>query len=156
MPEIATRTRQVDEPTTGVGLRPHVMPVPATVERRSVSLLPYLDVVLVLIVAIPALALGAPALGYAVGGAAWILLRLASVALDRRLEDVHDLRRRLGLAVAYKMLRVWLLACAIIVVGVAGARADGLTAALVIFGAFSIAFAGSAIAHMTRKREMTS
>jgi hypothetical protein len=155
MPETATRTPQLDESTARVGLRAHVMPVPATVQRSSVSLLTYVDVVLVLIVAIPALALGAPVLGYAVGGAAWILLRVASVACDRRLEDVHDLRRRLGLAVAFKMLRVWLLACAIIVVGVAGARADGLTAALVVFGAFSTAFAGAAIAHVTRKRATT-
>jgi hypothetical protein len=128
------------------------MPVPATVEPRSVSLLAYLDVVLVLIVALPVLAAGAPALGYTLGGATWILARVVSVVAERRLEDIADLRRRLGLAVAYKMLRVWVLAGAIIAAGVAGTRADGLAAALVIFGAFSVYFAGSAIAHVTRKR----
>ena len=114
--------------------------------------LTYLDIVLVLVVAAPALALGAPALGYAVGGAAWILQRLASVQLERRLELVGDLRRRLGLGVAASMTRVWLLAIAIIVVGVAGSRPDGLTAALLIFGAFSVNFARSAIAHMMERR----
>jgi len=116
-----------------------------------VSLL-YLDVVLVLIVAFPALALGAPELGYTVGGAAWIVLRFASVAAERRFSAVGDLRRRLGLGVASAMLRVWLLASAIMIVGLAGSRADGLTAALVIFGAFSTYFAGSAFAHMAESR----
>jgi hypothetical protein len=118
--------------------------------------LTYLDIVLVLVVGIPALALGAPTLGYTVGAAAWILQRIASVGLDRRLENVTELRRRLGLGVASSMLRVWLLAVTIMVVGVAGSRADGLTAALVIFGAFSLQFARSAIAHVTRDRRAGS
>jgi hypothetical protein len=112
----------------------------------------YFDVLLVLVVAVPALAAGAPALGYAVGGAAWILGRLASAAAERRIAGITDLRRRLGFGVAFSMLRVWMLACAIIVVGLAGTRADGLTAALVIFGAFSVYFLRSAFAqYMQRK-----
>jgi hypothetical protein len=47
---------------------------------------------------------------------------------------------------------VWLLATAIIVVGVAGSRPDGLTAALVIFGAFSIYFVRSAVSHISQGR----
>jgi hypothetical protein len=116
----------------------------------------YLDIVLVLIVAVPALALGAPTLGYAVGGAAWILQRVASVRLERRLAEVSDLRRRLGLGVASSMLRVWLLAVTIILVGVMGTRADGLTAALVIFGAFSLYFVRSAFAHMAQSRRASA
>ena len=126
----------------------------ATFERGPSALL-YLDVALVLILAAPVLAAGAPVLGYTIGGAAWILARLASIVVDRRLAAVTDLRRMLGLGVAYKMLRVWMLAIAIIVAGVAGARADGLTAALVIFGGFSVHFASSAIAHVTQKRSTT-
>jgi hypothetical protein len=123
----------------------------ATVERRSVPL-QYLDIVVVLIVAVPALALGAPALGYGVGAAAWILQRLAGIEVERRVADVKDLRRRLGLGVTSSMLRVWLLAVTIMVVGVAGTRPDGLTAALVIFGAFSTYFARSALAHMAESK----
>jgi hypothetical protein len=115
----------------------------------------YLDVVLVVIAAVPALALGAPALGYAVGGGAWIVARLASAVAERRLAGVTDLRRRLGLGVVSSMTRVWVLAIAIVVAGVAGARSDGLTAALVIFGAFSVYFAGSALAHVTQRRSTT-
>ena len=127
----------------------------ATVERRP-AVLPYVDIVLVLIVAVPALAAGAPALGYAVGAAAWILARLTSIVVERRIANVGDVRHMLALGVAYKMARVWVLAIAIIVAGVAGARADGLTAALVIFGGFSVHFASSAIAHIAQKRDRTS
>jgi hypothetical protein len=116
----------------------------------------YVDIVLVLVVALPALALGAPALGYTVGGAAWIIQRLVSVGLDRRIAGVKDLRRRLGLGVTSSMVRVWMLAVTIMVVGVAGSRADGLTAALVIFGAFSTYFARSALAHMAESRRAAS
>jgi hypothetical protein len=50
------------------------------------------------------------------------------------------------------MLRVWTLACAIIVVGLAGTRADGLTAALVIFGAFTAYFVRAAFGHWAQRR----
>jgi hypothetical protein len=119
-------------------------------ERGSVALL-YLDIVLVVIVAVPALALGAPRLGYIVGAVAWIVMRLAQVELDKHLRTVHDLRRRLGLGVAYSMARVWVLAGAIILAGVAATRHDGLTAALVIFGAFSVNFLRNAFEHMTKR-----
>lgn len=116
------------------------------------ALLPYLDVVLVLIAAAVALAAGAPELGIAVGAAAWIVVRLISAVVDRRLESVENVRHRLGLAVAYKMGRVWMLACAIIAVGATSERAEALATALVIFGAFSVYFACSAVVHAQRKR----
>jgi hypothetical protein len=105
----------------------------------------YLDVVLVAIVAIPAIALGAPTFGYLVGGGAWILQRLIA-ATDRRLlsrasDEAANFRRQLALNLFEPFMRIWLLAGAIVVAGVAGHRTDGLTAAVVIFGAYSIAFA---------------
>lgn len=124
---------------------------PAGSEHRSLPLA-YLDVMLVVVAAVPALSLGAPVLGYVVGALAWVLQRAASVAVDRKLEHERDLRRRLGLGVASSMLRVWVLGCTILAVGVAGSRPDGLTAALVIFGAFSVYFVVSAVTHRQRKR----
>ncbi len=123
-----------------------------TLERRSVSVLPYLDMALVLLAAVPVLALGAPALGYAVGAGAWIVVRLVSLVVDRKLEDVADVRRRLGLGVFVGMVRVWVLACAIIALGLTSSRADALACALVVFGAFSVYFAVSAVQHRQRKR----
>lgn len=122
---------------------------PAERERGSVALL-YLDMVLVALAVLPLLAAGVPATGLVVGASAWIVLRIAQIAVDRQLVNVHELRRRLGLGVAFSMLRVWLLASAIIIVGLTVSRADGLTAALVIFGAFSVNFLRNAVHHISK------
>lgn len=104
-------------------------------------ILRYLDVVVVVVLAAPAIALVAPALGYAIAGGAWIGQRLLQV-LDRRWTRRHmDPRRAVAINLFERFGRIWLMAGAIIVAGLAGGRADGLTAALVIFGAYSIAFA---------------
>lgn len=115
----------------------------------------YIDVILVLIVAAPAIVLGAPALGYSVGGGAWILGRAGSTVIERRIARVEDIRRKLGLGLASSMGRVWMLAGAIIVVGITSTRANALTAALVIFGAFSLYFVRAAFGHMTQRRSTT-
>jgi len=122
---------------------------PTERERGSVALL-YLDMVLVALAVVPLLAAGVPATGLVVGAAAWIVLRIAQIAVDKQLVNVHELRRRLGLGVAFSMLRVWLLASAIIIVGLTASRADGLTAALVIFGAFSVNFLRNAVHHISK------
>jgi hypothetical protein len=104
-------------------------------------LLDYLDVLLVALAAIPAVALGAPALGYGVGAGAWLAQRALAEADKRWIRKANEPRTQLGLSLFEAFGRIWLLAGAIIVAGVAGGRADGLTAALVIFGAYSVAFA---------------
>ena len=113
----------------------------AVSQARAMNVIRFLDVLVVLIVAIPALLLGVPALGYAVGGGAWILQRLIAVGERRFLMRVDDTRRYLGARLFASFGRIWLLAGGIIAAGVAGGRADGLTAAVVIFVAYSIAFA---------------
>jgi hypothetical protein len=100
-----------------------------------------LDVVLVVIGAPVAVALGAPALGYAIGGVAWILNRIIAATDKRWTGRLREPRQQLAVNLFEGFARIWLLAGAIIIAGVGGGRADGLTAALVIFGAYSIAFA---------------
>ncbi|MGI8429701.1 MAG: hypothetical protein ACR2OB_10450 [Solirubrobacteraceae bacterium] len=109
-------------------------------QERSVRVLPHLDVVLAVLAAVPALLLGAPGLGYAVGAGAWIVQRLISAADIRWTRRIADPRRRLIFGLFEGFARIWLLAGAIIVAGVAGGRADGLTAAVVIFALYSVAF----------------
>jgi hypothetical protein len=101
----------------------------------------YLDVVLVAVAAPFALALGAPALGYAIGAGAWVAQRIIAEADRRWIRNATTPRAQLGLNLFEAFGRIWLLAGAIVVAGVAGGRADGLTAALVIFGAYSVALA---------------
>lgn len=122
---------------------------PSEREHGSVALL-YVDIVLVALAVPIGLAAGAKTVGFTAGAAAWIVLRFAQIAMDKQLVNVHDLRRRLGLGVAFSMLRVWLLGTVIIVCGLAVSRPDGLTAALVIFGAFSVNFLRNALSHVLK------
>jgi hypothetical protein len=112
---------------------PRQLPVPGFVVR-------YLDVLLVVVAAIPALVLGAPALGYVIGAAGWIVQRVIQVNEHRLTADIADPRTAVGARLFGSFGRVWLLAAAIVIAGLTGHRADGLTAALVIFCAYSVAF----------------
>jgi hypothetical protein len=106
--------------------------------RRPATALRYLDVLVVAFATAPALALGLPALGYLVGAGAWVFQRVLA-ELDRRWIVSSSAQLGRGLVEAFG--RIWLLAGAIVIAGVAGGRADGLTAAVTIFVAYSIAFA---------------
>ncbi len=109
-----------------------------TISRQGPGLL---DVALVAIAAPVALALGAPALGYLVGAGAWILQRIVAQVDRRWVNQATAPKTQLGFNLFEAFGRIWLLAGAIVLAGVVGGRADGLTAALVIFGAYSVAFA---------------
>jgi hypothetical protein len=100
-----------------------------------------LDLVLVAIAAPVALALGAPVLGYAIGAGTWLLQRVLAHADRRWIRRAARPKTQLGLNLFEAFARIWLLAGGIVIAGVAGGRADGLTAAVVIFGAYSVAFA---------------
>lgn len=113
----------------------------AAPETRTVATLRFLDVVAVVVGAVPALLLGAPVFGYVVGGGAWILQRVIQVTNRRWSARFSNPTTQVGVRLFEAFGRIWLLAGAIIVAGVAGGRADGLTAAIVIFGAYSIGFA---------------
>ncbi len=104
-------------------------------------ILRYLDVVLVALAVPAALALGAPAFGCLVGAGAWLAQRILAEADKRWVSRAAAPRTRLGLTLFEAFGRIWLLAGAIVLAGVAGGRRDGLAAALVIFGAYSVAFA---------------
>jgi hypothetical protein len=113
---------------------------------RSRALLRYLDVIVVALATPVALGLGAPVTGYLIGAGAWIAQRVLG-ELDRGwIRRAHEPRTQLGLNLAEAFGRIWLLAGAIVAAGVIGGRADGLTAALTIFGAYSVAFGVKVIA----------
>jgi hypothetical protein len=124
----------------------------AAFAKRAPVLLRYLDVVLVAIAMAPALTLGAPVLGYAVGAGGWILQRGIAETDQRWIRRVAEPRRQLGVSLFEAFGRTWLLAGVIIVAAVAGGDEDGLTAALVIFGAYSVAFAIRLITGPPRRR----
>jgi hypothetical protein len=112
-----------------------------SIDAPSASIFQYLDILLVAVATPIVLALGAPALGYAIGAVAWVAQRVIAQADRRWIRNATEPRTQLGLNLFEAFGRIWLLAGAIVIAGVAGGRADGLTAAVTIFCAYSVAFA---------------
>lgn len=99
-----------------------------------------LDVPLVVIAAVVAIAAGAPVLGSVIGAGVWLLNRVVAV-VDRRWADrMRTPRQQVTITLFERFGRIWLLAAGIIVSGVAGGRKDGLTTALFVCGAYTFVF----------------
>jgi hypothetical protein len=105
----------------------------------------YLDAILVVLAAPFVILLGAPVVGFAVGGGAWILQRIAAVAIERRAARADAVKTALGLNMASLVLRAWLIGLTILAVGLIAEREDGLTAGITVLVAFTIYFATSLI-----------
>ncbi len=89
------------------------------------SVLSYFDV-LVLVVAAPIMILiGVPAVGYAVGAGAWIVLRAVGVAMERYAAGITEFNRTIGIRLAYMLGRIFLLAIAVILVRKTTGRTPG-------------------------------
>jgi hypothetical protein len=110
------------------------------IEGPGLALVRYLDVVLVVLATPVALLLGAPALGVAVGAGAWVIQRALAGAAQRWIAN-RGTDARFGLTLVDGFGRIWLLAAGIVLAAVIGGRRDGLAASLLIFCAYSIAFA---------------
>lgn len=98
------------------------------------------DVLLLVVALLPAIALGASEVGYYLGTAGWILQRLVAILDKRWTEKSPDPVRRLAMNLFEAFGRIWLLAGVIILAAVIGERQDGLTAAVLILVAYSVAF----------------
>ena len=105
----------------------------------------YLDVAVVVLAAPFVVLTGAPVLGYLVGAAAWILTRFGGAAIERYARRHKDPRAVVGISFAVLMGRAWVVGIAILAVGLAGSREDGLMAALVALVAFTVYLATSLI-----------
>jgi hypothetical protein len=105
----------------------------------------YLDVVLLVLAAPFVVLLGAPVLGYAVGGGAWIVQRVAAVAIERQAARSDNVKTALGLNMASLVVRAWLIGLTILAVGLIAEREDGLTAGVTVLAAFTVYFATSLI-----------
>jgi hypothetical protein len=124
------------------------MTQPSTATRPSgdpLVFVRYIDVALLVLAAPFVVLTGAPVLGYAAATAAWIVSRALGTFGERLARKKADVRAALGLNLGILLLRAWLVALTILVVGLAGTRQDGLMAALVLLVAFTVYFAMSLI-----------
>lgn len=108
------------------------------------TILRWLDIA-VLVLALPVfIALDAPLLGYAVCGGVWLVGRAAHLAAQRHAESAlaeGNRRRALGTMAVATLGRVWLVALAVLLVGLSNEDA-GLAAALLAAALVTAYFIG--------------
>ena len=123
-----------------------------SVTSEPLAALRWIDVILVVAIAPFVLLTGVPALGYVVGAGAWIATRLLALLVERRAAASDNPKTVAGLMLFTGLGRAWLLGLSILVVGLAGSRKDGLTAAIVVAAAFTLYLAlGIAMGPKRRK-----
>jgi hypothetical protein len=113
---------------------------PSHAMRRSDPLivLRYLDVLIVVLAAPFVVLAGLPVLGYVAGTLAWLVQRVIGVAIEERIRTRNDIRAVVGLGLAASLGRAWLVGLTILVVGLAGAREDGVMAAVLVLVAYTV------------------
>jgi hypothetical protein len=113
-------------------------------QRRATSwpetIVAGLDIAFVVIAAIVAIAVGAPALGAIVGAGVWLLQRVVAVIDRNWAERQRTPRNQVTISLFERFGRIWLMAGAIVAAGVIGGRADGLTCAVFVCAAYTISF----------------
>lgn len=112
---------------------------------------------LVLLLALPVfIVLDAPISGYLVAGGAWIAGRAVKHVAERRRERAfadNDRNAALGLTAASMLGRLWILAAAILVVGLVDERAAGLAAALLAAALVTAFLVAETFSNMSKGEE---
>lgn len=118
----------------------------ATATAESpVTVLRYLDLVLVVVAAPIMLLLGVSPSGYLIGAGVWIALRALGIAVERYATTTSEASRQIGIRLGYMLGRLFVLAITVILVRKSDGQDAGLAALGVIVGAFTIQLAVSAI-----------
>lgn len=91
-----------------------------------------------------------PLLGYAVAAAIWLLQRGIQVLAQRRMRQelaAGNRQKAMGFVAGSTLGRVWLMATAVLLVGIAE-RESGLASAILLLALFTISFAAQGLAHL--------
>lgn len=115
-------------------------------EAGAVFFLRNLDLLLIPMAVPVVLLLGAPVLGVLVGAVLWVGQRLIELGVARVAQTKDNVRVAVGYNLGVMVGRAWLVGLTILAVGTLGDRQDGLAAAILVFVAFTIYFAGSLLA----------
>jgi hypothetical protein len=110
----------------------------------------YVDL-LALVAALAAFLIGGlPMLGYAAAAAVWLAQRGIQIVAGRRAQAElagGNRQRAMGVVAMTTLARVWLMATAVLLVGLAE-REAGLAAAVLVAVLFTISFAAQGISHL--------
>ena len=116
-----------------------------TTHERPLTLLSYLDVVLIVLAAPIMLLIDVPAGGYLTAMGVWIVLRAIGVAVDRYATASGDARMQISARLGYMLARLFILALTVVLARKAFGKDDGLTALVVIVFAFTVQLGTSAL-----------
>jgi hypothetical protein len=105
--------------------------------EQPLTVLGYMDVVLVVLAAPIMLLIGVPADGYCIAGGTWIALRALGVAVERFAAATPDANRQIGVRMGYMLGRLFTLAIVVILVRKSDGQDAGLAALAVVVFAFT-------------------
>jgi hypothetical protein len=105
--------------------------------EQPLTVLGYMDVVLVVVAAPIMLLIGVPADGYCIAGGTWIALRALGIAVERFAAATPEANRQIGVRMGYMLGRLFTLAIVVILVRKSDGQDAGLTALAVVVFAFT-------------------
>jgi hypothetical protein len=91
-----------------------------------------------------------PLLGFTVAAAVWLTQRGIQMLAQRRMKQelaAGNRQKAMGIVAGSTLGRVWLMATAVLLVGIAE-RESGLAAAILLLALFTISFAAQGLAHL--------
>ena len=94
---------------------------------------------------------GFPLLGYAVATVCWVIQRGIEAYATRRANAellAGNRQKAMGIVAATTLGRVWLMATAVLLVGLLGSREAGLAAAVLVLVLFTVSFAAKGLSHL--------
>jgi hypothetical protein len=93
---------------------------------------------------------GFPLLGFGVAAAVWLTQRGIQMLAQRRMKQelaAGNRQKAMGIVAGSTLGRVWLMATAVLLVGIAE-RESGLASAILLLALFTISFAAQGLAHL--------
>lgn len=106
----------------------------------ALTVVRYLDLIVLALALVLFVALGLPLIGYAAAAAAWLAQRSIHGLASRRARQSQDPRTVVGLLAGSMLGRGWLVAGSILAVGLLAGNQDGLAAAVLSISLFTIYF----------------
>ena len=110
----------------------------------------YVDLIALLVALAVFLLGGLPLLGFAVAAAVWLTQRGVQMLAQRRMKQElarGNRQKAMGIVAGSTLGRVWLMATAVLLVGIAE-RESGLAAAILLLALFTISFAAQGLVHL--------
>ena len=105
--------------------------------EQPLTVLGYMDVVLLVVAAPIMLLIGVPADGYLIAAGTWIALRALGIAVERFAAATPEANRQIGVRMGYMLGRLFTLAIVVILVRKSDGQDAGLTALAVVVFAFT-------------------